>query len=80
MKRGPTGGGGSGEYTKNLKIFVYQPILMKFGTRWFFGLVKPNPCSICRNSEKGAPQEGGGGESQKSQKICLWTDFDKIWY
>ena len=55
------GGEGEGGLTKIFKNFVYQPILMKFGIRWFLGLLKPNLKSLSQNSEKG-PLEGGLSE------------------
>ena len=54
---------------------------MKFGTRWFFDLLKPNLKSDFLNSEKGSlPSGEEGGEGGNSQNFCFPTDFDQIWY
>ena len=58
-------------------FFVSQPIWMKFGTRLFSGLLKPNLKSTFRNFKKGALGEEMGG-LQKFQKICISSDFDKF--
>ena len=59
-------GGGEGGLTKIFKNFVYQPILMKFDTKRFFGLLKTNPWLIFRNSEKGPLRRGGEPKNLKN--------------
>ena len=51
-------GGGSWDFTKVRIKFVYQPILMKFSTIWFFGLPKPNLMLNFQNNEKVVLGEG----------------------
>ena len=46
----------------NLQLFVSQQILMKFGTKSFFDLLKLNIKSVFRNSEMGPPMGGGMGQ------------------
>ena len=67
---------GGGKFSKKI---VSQPILIRFGTRWFFGLIKRKCKYIFRNYEKGAL--GGVGDlPKKCIFFCLSTDFDEIWY
>ena len=65
-----------GGLPKIFKIFVYQPILMKFDIRWFHALLKLNLNSFFKNSEKGGPLRGG--IHKKFPNFCLSTDFDEI--
>ena len=51
------------ELQEKMKNFVYRPIFIKFGTKQFLGLLKPNLKSDLQKSEKQAPT--WGGELQK---------------
>ena len=48
-----------------------SPILMKLGIPMFFGLPNPNLKLVFQNSEKGAPQGGGGGNLKIFYKIKI---------